>query len=233
MQTVTEECRSRNHGTLYHPGRRIAFRRLCGRWSCDDCSKRKSQLLKRRLAKISWTKLLTITMPPGRGWARRANLQYQAEHLRSFMRGLRRRYGQFRYAWVREVGKVKLECICASNLNDCQCGANGSRLHIHMLLDIPIWMDGGWLTRHAKACGLGFVDLRAVRGFGANSYISKYLAKGSDFFPPGARRYQVVGIPADPPSEGWLYSTRRIEFIVLERLGGLSCDVLTYFWHGD
>ena len=211
----------------------MAFRRGCGRWSCEDCGRRKADELQKRLAKVAWTKLLTITMPPGRGWGRRANLVYQAEHLRSLMRALRRRYGAFRYAWVREIGKAKLECICANTGFDCVCGANGSRLHLHMLLDIPAWVDGRWLKAVAANCGLGFVDLRAVRGIDARRYLSKYLAKGSDFFPPGTRRFQVVGIPRNPPSQGWIYTPKSIELVVVDRLDGLSCDVLTYFWRDD
>jgi len=231
-ETVTEECRRINRGTLFQLERKLAFRRRCDRWRCDDCARKKADALKKRLAKIPWTKLLTITMPPGHGWCRLANLRYQAEHLRSLMRALHRHYGNFRYAWVREVGKINHACVCASDLLDCVCGANGARLHLHMLLDIPVWIEPTWLKATAQRCGLGFVDLRAVRNVDANRYLAKYLTKGDSYFPERTRRFQVVGVPREPPSEGWLYTPRAIEIVVLECMGASVCDVLTDFWRG-
>lgn len=233
MQTVTEECRSRNRGTLYHSERRVAFRRRCQSWRCGDCAPKKSAVIQKRLAKVAWTKLITITMPPGRGWARQANIRYQAAHLRSLMRALRRHYGAFKYAWVREVAEVRLECICADSLLDCVCGANGSRLHLHMLLDIPQWIEPRWFKATAKRCGLGFVDLRAVREVSAIRYIAKYLTSGSDSFPFRTRRYQICGVSREPPSDGWSYTRRSIELTIIEIFNQPSVDCGIDFWKGS
>lgn len=230
IETVTEECRRRNRGTIYNVARGIAFRRRCSSWRCDDCSRNKARDLRKRLARVNWTKFLTITMPPGRGWAKRPNIAYQAEHLRSLMRALRRRYARFNYVWIREVGMARAECVCAASLLDCCCGANGARLHLHMLLDIAAWIPDQWLKATAARCGLGFVKLLAVRGNRADSYLIKYLTKGSDIFPHGTRRFQVVGVPRKTPSEGWQYTSRRIELVVIDTFGAPECECLIDWW---
>lgn len=189
---------------------------------------------------MAWTKLITITLPPGHGWPKKQNLAYQAEHIRSLLTTLRRQFGRFRYAWVREVGRKKtweqdnIECCCHPDLADCICGAGGNRLHAHMLVDIPKWIDRRWLQAHAHACSLGWVDVRAIRGFSAVGYVVKYLGKGWSYpLPDKTRRLQTCGVDALETQPGWRYTAHSIEFACVELLGALYVDCGIYYWSAD
>jgi hypothetical protein len=241
MGTLHDCATERKHfGTLYHREKRQAIRLGCNRWSCRSCGPRKARRTEKRLKIVGWTKFITVTMPPGRGWAKKENLRYQAAHLRSFWTALRRRYGAFRYAWVREIGAVRLDCVCLKvsrsirpdhdnrwpaagklELLDCVCGAGGSRLHLHVLVDVAPWIDGRWLNIMAKRCGLGFVDVRAVRG-PLVSYVTKYLSKGwAADFPSRTRRVQMAGVPKLEPEPGWCYSPYELGWAITVHFEGL------------
>lgn len=239
-------CRTeRNRGTLFNKRTRSACRLGCNRWTCATCGPRKANQAQKRLRAVPWTKLITITMPPGHGWAKRENLRYQARHLRSFWTALRRRYGAFRYAWVREVGAERADCICLKTarpvrleepvgevveLLDCICGAGGGRLHLHILVDVAPWIDSRWLQAMSHRCGFGWVDIRAIRG-SLVSYVSKYLSKGWAMpFPPKTRRIQTSGVDRLAPSPGWAFSWYSIQLTVAMQFDGLYCGPVDY-WH--
>lgn len=241
-KALIPDCLSwRNHGTLYSKEQRRAMRLGCNRWKCSRCGPRKASRTQTRLNAVRWTKLITITMPPGRGWAKAANIRYQAAHLRSFWTALKRRYGHFRYAWVREIGKPRPDCVChtterelageAAPALDCICGAGGSRLHLHVLLDIEPWIDPRWLKAMTARCGFGWIDVRAVRG-SVVSYVAKYLAKGWEMpFPPNTRRCQMRGVAKLEPVAGWEFSPREMQFLVPEIFDGVFCPPDVAFWH--
>jgi hypothetical protein len=234
----------KNYGTLFNREKGQAIRLGCNRWSCKSCGPRKARRTQKRLRPVPWKKFITVTMPPGRGWAVPANLHYQATHLRSFWRALRRQFGHFRYAWVREIGAPRDDCRCLDiarrrrpdvdndkakpdageqrPLLDCICGAGGSRLHLHVVVDIERWVDRDWLNATARRCGLGFVDIRAIRG-SLVEYVTKYLAKGwAAPFPRGARRVQMAGVAPVEPEPGWAFSPCELGWAITIHFGGLA-----------
>jgi hypothetical protein len=240
MEKLSESCRSRNHGTLYHRERRQAFRLGCNRWTCIHCGPRKANRARDRLRRVNWQKLITVTLPPGRGWPKPANLRYQSAHLRSFWRALTRRYGAFRYAWVREVGPPRPDCVCHPDIReingeradalDCICGAGGNRLHLHILIDVARWIDKRWLQAMAIRCGFGWVDIRAIRGE-LVSYVVKYLAKGWAMpFPPRTRRLQTRNVERLEPAAGWAFTWYPIHLCVPIVFDGLYCLPGVDYW---
>lgn len=234
---LQNSCAARNHGTLFNQTARRAFRLGCNRWTCQKCGPRKANRARSRLTRVNWQKLITITLPPGHGWPKRTNLTYQAKHLRSFWRALDRRYGAFRYAWVREVGKPADLCVCHPTIRDdgrealdCICGAGGNRLHLHILIDLAPWIDRRWLQAMAHRCGFGWIDIRAIRGQLVD-YVAKYLSKGWAMpFPPGTRRIQTRGVDQLEPSPGWAFSWFPMEICVPWKFGGLYCAPGVEFW---
>lgn len=234
---IPNACARRNYGTLYNKTERKAFRLGCNRWSCGRCGPRKANRSRDRLNRIAWQKLITITMLPGRGWPKRTNLKYQSAHLRSFWTALKRKFGPFRYVWVREISPAAPLCIChptirgdGSEALDCICGAGGSRLHLHILIDVQKWISKEWLQLTAKRCGFGWLDVRAVRGQ-LVEYVTKYLAKGwASPFPPGARRIQTRGVDQMETKPGWAFSWFPIEICVPWRFDGLFCERDVDYW---
>lgn len=237
---LPNDCRRHNHGTLFNRDARQALRLGCNRWTCARCGPRKASRSRDRLQRVNWQKLITITMPPGRGWARRSNLSYQAAHLRSFWRAMTRRYGSFRYAWVREIGKPRPDCIChptrrefegaEAEALDCICGAGGSRLHLHILIDVPKWIPKAWMQATAKRCGFGFLDVRAIRG-SIVDYVAKYLSKGWAMpFPPRTRRIQTRNVDKLEPKQGWAFTPYPLHLCVPIFFEGIYCNPALDFW---
>ncbi|MGH7815315.1 MAG: hypothetical protein ACREQI_15085 [Candidatus Binataceae bacterium] len=209
-------CERSNRYAVYHAQRMLIVPTGCNRWRCPACNKYKARKVARRFSQASWTKLITLTLPPGHGWAKRPNIKYQAAALHRFWTALHRYFGTFNTAWVREVGEQK-GCLCQRTpwldsdgeheLMDCICGAWGERLHIHALVNIEPWISPQLLNRLAKNAGLGFVDVRAIRGGSpeVQNYVLKYLTKRPAAFPRFTRRYNT-NLPKLTPQPGWRWT---------------------------
>jgi hypothetical protein len=161
---------------------------------------------------------------------------------------LRRRYGAFRYAWVREVGKERADCVCLKNerpirldeprgdkleLLDCACGANGARLHLHLAIDVVPFIPKQWLQKNATACGFGWTDIRDARNLDkpVGWYLAKYLAKGwMAKYPLKTRRIQTSGVDKEPPEVGWAFTWYAIHLAVPMKFDGLYCAPGVAFW---
>lgn len=168
----------------------LAFRPGCGRWDCPACGRRKAQRLAGRVERMEPDFIMTVQLAReggGSSWPTRRNLDEMRERCKSFMRYLHRHGLIEDYAWVREVGKTKPECICDPSLDGCLCGANGRNLHRHYAIRLKRgnrnrfgkpWLPYALLHESAKRCGLFGLDFQPIhRAGGAAIYMAKYLTK--------------------------------------------------------
>lgn len=151
-------------GTLYHRELRVARQAGCGRWRCKACGAFKAKRVAGRFARMGADYLVTLTLPPGRGWPTPENYSYLQESWRSFSRWLQRHKLVAAFGWVGEVSERPAACGCPpveemkraclncglpnpvtertcyhclaplTHWQDCQCGAFGNRLHRHMMV---------------------------------------------------------------------------------------------------
>jgi hypothetical protein len=217
--TAGAVCRT-PRGSLRHPGKRIAYRLGCGRWSCPACARRKAKRLEHRFASIRWRRrpaLVTFTAgdidhadptPAVMGWFNR-----QVGRVR---RWVERRVGKFNWAAVREISPRHELCVC-HELRACRCGAGGGRLHVHMLWDAP-YVNQTALSAACGRCRLGYVvDIRRAKAKGAARYLAKYLAK--DAAHPafrGRRRFSMRAPEPKPEPSEWRFDWRPPSLIAVQ-----------------
>lgn len=179
-------------GTLFNRERRIARQAGCGRWRCAACGAFKAKRVAGRFARLGADYLVTLTLPPGRGWPTPENYAHLQNSWRSFSRWLQRHRLVAAYGWVGEVSERNPACVClspdeartrgvdggANELGqaymrapaDCLCGAGGNRLHRHMLVRLAgaanrhgrKWLPYAAMQRAARRCGLGTIDCRPI-----------------------------------------------------------------------
>ncbi len=216
-------------GSLYNRKRGIVYRLGCGRWSCRACARRKAAVLGRRFERIRWRgapALVTLTA------ARVEDADPTPEAMRrfsrrvaSFRRWVKRHYGAFQWAWVREIAPRQPWCVC-HEMRACRCGAGGGRLHVHMVWDAA-YVPQARLSRAAVRSGLGSVmDVRRVNGARAARYVSKYLAKDGAQHPAfrHARRFALRAAEPEPEPSEWSYDSRCPAQVAVERLGCHEID---------
>jgi hypothetical protein len=224
------EC---SRGSLYSRARGIVYRLGCGRWSCRPCARRKAGFLARRFERIRWrgpVALVTLTA------ARIEDADPTPEAMRrfarrvaSFRRWVRRHYGRFQWAWVREIAPRHELCVC-DEMRACRCGAGGGRLHIHMLWDAR-YVPQLTLSKAAVRSKLGeILDVRRVRGKHAARYVSKYLAKDGMQHPAfrRSRRFAIRAAEADREPGDWCFTPARPAHVAVEYLGCTEID-----WEAD
>ena len=117
----------RPRGSLYNPARGIVYRNGCSRWSCRPCARRKSASLARRFGRIRWARqpaLVTLTAHSDDD----ADATFEAicrfaARVRSFRRWVAKHFGEFNWAWVREISPRHPDCRCAAPHPslDCDC----------------------------------------------------------------------------------------------------------------
>lgn len=212
-------------GTIFHRGRRIAMEAGCRRWRCRSCGRRKARKVAERFSRLGADVLMTLSLPRS-AWATAENTAELQSRCRSLLRYMVRHRLVEAYGWVREEGKPRAECACATMLQGCICGANGRQLHRHFLLRVPRrngfrrgWLPWKKLQAAAKRCGLGTLDFQPVRdGAGAARYVSKYLAKSVGAAAGRARRYAMnVSIP-ESKEPGWVWSPWSLVLFSFDRL---------------
>jgi hypothetical protein len=224
---------SHPRGSLYSRKRGVVYRLGCGRWACQPCARRKAAALGHRFAKIRWLgapALVTLTA------ARVEDADPTLEAMRrfsrrvaSFRRWVKRHYGVFQWAWVREISPRNELCICHEMLA-CRCGAGGGRLHVHMLWDAR-YVPQARLSRAAERSGLGaVVDVRRVSAKGAARYVSKYLTKDGMQHRAfrHARRYAIRAAEPEREPDDWCYTARCPALVAVDELGCMEID-----WEAD
>jgi hypothetical protein len=147
----------------------------------------------------------------------------------SFRRWVKRHYGPFQWAWVREISPRNDLCVC-HEMRACRCGAGGGRLHVHMLWD-ALYVPQACLSRAAVRCKLGeILDVRRVSAKRAARYVSKYLAKDGMRHPAfrRARRFAIRAAEADREPDDWCFTMRCPARVAIEELG---CTVID--WSAD
>jgi hypothetical protein len=165
---------------------------------CRRCANIYRWRIRARFGQRVWKTMLTVTMPPSRGDVISANIDYMAKAWTSLCARLRRRYGAFDYAGVRE------------GLRPAQ------RLHAHILLTISARrLDKMTIATLAEKAGFGSVlELTTVHSQPKLvSYVVKDLRRTDtdvgDQWPRGKNTYFTNLPPLKrSPSQKWrLYSS--------------------------
>lgn len=238
-------------GTIYSIERGIAVEAGCGRWRCESCGRYKARRVAAKFAKLNPDYLVTLTVPPGRGWPTLENYRHLQNSWRWFSRWMQRHKLVAAYGWVTEVSEERPGCTCPKPESargpqdhlfgrDCFCGTGGNRLHRHLLVRLATsanrfgrrWLPYADMQAAAARCGLGTIDCRPIfASQGAARYVSKYLAKSIAGEPrPWVKRY-AMNVRIDLPKEGgWLFSTGRLAFVAREYLGGAEVDWDAPYW---
>jgi len=213
----------------------------CRRWQCRPCGRRKARKVGERFSRLGADLLMTVSLPRS-AWATSENTGELQMRCRSLFRYMRRHRLVAAYGWVREEGAARPECVCASWLRGCACGANGRQLHRHFLLRLAgpsnrigrRWLPYAKLQQAAKRCGLGTLDFRPVfDGAGAAIYVSKYLSKSLGKALGRARRYALsVSIP-EVKDPGWAWDCRRVALVAVDRLGADCVDWDAAYWRAE
>jgi hypothetical protein len=222
-----------SRGSLFSRQHRIVCRLGCGRWACSPCARRKASALARRFGRIRWLRapsLVTLTAahvedadPTPEAMGR------FSRRVASLRRWVKRHYGAFQWAWVREISPRHELCVC-HEMRACRCGAGGGRLHVHMLWDAR-YVPQASLSRAAVRSNLGAViDVRRVSAPRAARYVSKYLAKDGMQHRAfrHARRFAIHAAEAEREHEDWCFTTRCPAQVAVDELGCTEIE-----WEAD
>ena len=220
-------------GSLYSRKRGVVYRLGCGRWACLPCGRRKAAAVARRFARIKWQRapaLVTLTAaqiedadPTPEAMGR------FSRRVASLRRWVKRHYGAFQWAWVREISPRHELCVCHEMLA-CRCGAGGGRLHVHMLWDAR-FVPQAWLSRAAVRCKLGeILDVRRVSEARAARYVSKYLVKDGmrHWVFRHARRFAIRAAETEREPDDWCFTMRRPARVAVDELGCVEIN-----WEAD
>lgn len=236
-------------GTLYNRERKIARVAGCGRWKCGACGRFKARRVAGRFARLGADYLVTLTLPPGRGWPTAENYEHFQHAWRAFSRWLQRHHLVAAYGWVNEISDANPECVClkpeearargVAGPSDCLCGAFGNRLHRHMLVKLATsanragrrWLPYARMQEAAKRCGLGTVDCRPIfSGQGAARYVSKYLTKSISSASPSRRRFAMNVRIDDLKEAGWRFAWAPVATVAVDFLGAVAVDWNATYW---
>ena len=178
-----------------------AFRALCGKLTCEVCAPRKLRRYRERLGRVTWSKMLTLTMP-GNAAPLEAQIPAQAAAWRVLQRWLKRNANLKEYTWCREATN-----LLSSRIN----------LHMHVILNSDYVPTAISKRKHKSLlndavirAGFGSVfDITKVRGTGANYYVTKYVSKCTNVFPRYTRRLQTNVPDVRPREPGWHFMGQR------------------------
>ncbi len=143
---------------------------------CKQCEGCRAWRVKKLLGRISsylnfatWTSFVTLTTRPGTPWP------YIMRRWQSFVKALRKTYGQIEYVWVKEEG------------------SNTGMRHLHAVLTGPKWIDKSLLRKlWFKRTGAFQVGIRRLDNSSGISHAAKYVVKSD------VRLARAVGF-----SKGW------------------------------
>ena len=174
-----------------------AHRALCGKLTCPVCAPRKLRRYRARLGRVSWSKMLTLTMP-AESAAMETSIAQQAAAWRVLQRWLKRNANLREYTWCREL-----------------TNAFGSRpnLHMHVIMNsdyVPTAISKrkhkSLLNDAVVRAGFGSIfDIQKIKGSGANWYVTKYVSKCTASLPRYARRLQTNVRDMRVGEPGWHY----------------------------
>ncbi|MGO9450600.1 MAG: hypothetical protein ACLQDV_06060 [Candidatus Binataceae bacterium] len=133
--------------------------------------------IRNRLYPVNWRAALVLTMPAALGVPNRENIRTQSKAWSNFLKLLRRRFGAFDFAFIREH--------------------NGGRLHLNVIWTLAFVPD---ISSLAERAGFGkIISVRSLwkpeQGNKTINYFTKYLAltkfDEDGYWPPKTRRVQT------------------------------------------
>jgi len=174
-----------------------AFRALCNKLTCPTCAPRKLRRYRERLGRVTWSKMLTLTMPPDPA-PLDVSIARQAASWRVLHRWLKRNANLKEYTWARECTKLDTD---------------RPNLHMHVIMNsdyVPTSISKrghkSLLNDAIVRAGFGSVfDIKKIRGTGANHYVTKYVSKCDQRLPRYTRRLQSNVPDLRPKESGWHY----------------------------
>lgn len=167
MEASHRRVCERGRGVLVNRVTGKVIRARCKSWrDCDYCAWVYGRSIERRVSELRALRAFAVfTMPPELGdWSNKSHIAAQARAMRRLAERLLRKFKRrFVMVWTREHNTH---------------GDGLGRLHLNVLWDAN-WVDQGWLSQTAEACGFGSIVHISRVGRDALRYSTKCLRYAS------------------------------------------------------